>query len=146
MESTREDLPMFSFVMETLLSEREVLVYQFTPPPTDSPTPVNRLACSLQDGSGYCHRCRGVQECHLSSVRGSELRLGVLKGPLHVIVDCANGIYQRLSVTQNLHGVLQNIRSKSSTRIIWIDAICNGQKDDIEKRPQVGMMDRIYKR
>ncbi|KAK8102994.1 hypothetical protein PG984_016140 [Apiospora sp. TS-2023a] len=71
---------------------------------------------------------------------------GTENDPLQVLVDCSNGERRSLSVTQNLHVALRNLRRPDSPRIMWIDAICINQNDDVEKGPQVGMMDKIYKR
>lgn len=71
---------------------------------------------------------------------------GTEKDRLQVAVDCGNGVRRNLSVTRNLHGALRSLRQPDSPRFMWIDAICINQEDDVEKGPQVGMMDKIYKR
>lgn len=49
-----------------------------------------------------------------------------------------------LQVTISLHSALQQIRHTLMTRILWIDAICINQGDDVEKGQQVGYMAEIY--
>ncbi|KAI1415164.1 HET-domain-containing protein [Hypoxylon sp. FL1857] len=47
-------------------------------------------------------------------------------------------------VTENLYYALRRLRSTSSTRSMWIDAICINQSDDDEKSIQVNMMGSIF--
>ncbi|XEV05057.1 hypothetical protein FSHL1_010344 [Fusarium sambucinum] len=46
--------------------------------------------------------------------------------------------------TKNCWSMLQYIRLESHTRLIWIDAICINQNDNLEKETQVPLMGRIY--
>ncbi|KAI5917471.1 heterokaryon incompatibility protein-domain-containing protein [Camillea tinctor] len=48
-------------------------------------------------------------------------------------------------VTDNLWLAMRRLRSPSSARVLWIDAICINQKDNDEKSQQVTMMGDIYK-
>ncbi|RAH56018.1 HET-domain-containing protein [Aspergillus piperis CBS 112811] len=50
----------------------------------------------------------------------------------------------KLQVTISLHSALQQIRHTLMTRVLWIDAICINQGDDVEKGQQVGYMAEIY--
>jgi len=47
-------------------------------------------------------------------------------------------------VTNNLANALRRIRSQTTERTLWIDAICINQADSKEKTHQVGMMGDIY--
>ncbi|KAL8337524.1 hypothetical protein RB598_006427 [Gaeumannomyces tritici] len=49
-----------------------------------------------------------------------------------------------LLVTTNLHAALTHLRDGLLERIIWIDAVCINQQDDVEKGRQVQSMARIY--
>lgn len=49
-----------------------------------------------------------------------------------------------LHVTQNLVGALRHLRREEEPRVVWIDAVCINQADNVEKGPQVAMMGRIY--
>jgi hypothetical protein len=49
-------------------------------------------------------------------------------------------------ITKSLAEALQSIRSNTSIRVIWVDAICINQQDDGEKSWQVQEMAAIYKR
>ncbi|KAH6975183.1 heterokaryon incompatibility protein-domain-containing protein [Ilyonectria sp. MPI-CAGE-AT-0026] len=50
----------------------------------------------------------------------------------------------KLDVTANLYVALLHLRHRFVERILWIDAICVNQKDDIEKGHQVESMAKIY--
>ncbi|KAF5487251.1 Heterokaryon incompatibility protein 6, OR allele [Colletotrichum siamense] len=50
----------------------------------------------------------------------------------------------QVMVTPNCFGALQNLRLQTSDRLLWNDAICINQKDDLEKTGQVRMMGRVY--
>ncbi|KAL2070883.1 hypothetical protein VTL71DRAFT_13909 [Oculimacula yallundae] len=47
-------------------------------------------------------------------------------------------------VTPNLESALQHLRLASTTRLLWIDAICVNQDDVIERSEQIQMMREIY--
>ncbi|KAI0386940.1 HET-domain-containing protein [Hypomontagnella monticulosa] len=51
---------------------------------------------------------------------------------------------QRKKVTKNLEAALRHMRSESETRRLWVDAVCINQDDNIERKHQVGLMDKIY--
>ena len=56
-------------------------------------------------------------------------------------------ILTRLEIGRNLYEGLQRItKTKTSTRYIWIDALCINQSDLRERASQVAMMDEIYSR
>lgn len=56
-------------------------------------------------------------------------------------VLCDNKI---IMVTENLRDALLRLRLKDRSRIIWADAICINQDDDMEKGPQVKLMATTY--
>ena len=49
-----------------------------------------------------------------------------------------------IMVTQNLKDALCRLKLKDESRILWADAICINQNDDVEKGSQVKLMARIY--
>jgi hypothetical protein len=51
---------------------------------------------------------------------------------------------QEFRVTWNLEVALRNWRSTQEDLIIWADAICINQSDELEKASQVGIMGKIY--
>ncbi|OAL45898.1 HET-domain-containing protein, partial [Pyrenochaeta sp. DS3sAY3a] len=51
---------------------------------------------------------------------------------------------KEFSITSNLHGALKELRHPKHDRLLWIDAICINQNDNIEKGYQVQMMRDIY--
>jgi len=65
--------------------------------------------------------------------------------------DCAvsvrkgNEVY-KMSVRRDLALALTYLRHQDKTRILWIDAICIDQENDVERNQQVQMMSRIYTR
>jgi hypothetical protein len=50
----------------------------------------------------------------------------------------------RFHVTVNLHAALSQLRNHSLERILWIDAICINQNDQLEKELQILSMATIY--
>jgi hypothetical protein len=50
-----------------------------------------------------------------------------------------------LSINRNLWTALKQIQSRSSTRTLWIGAICINQQDIPERNAQVQRMGTIYK-
>ena len=69
--------------------------------------------------------------------------LSYVWGDPNVVKDIlVNG--QPLPVTENLNKALHRLRRLKESRILWIDAICINQKDDLEKSHQVDLMSRIY--
>ena len=47
-------------------------------------------------------------------------------------------------VSYNLGTALRRLRSETSHRTLWVDAVCINQSDIVEKAAQVGVMGRIY--
>jgi hypothetical protein len=50
----------------------------------------------------------------------------------------------RFNVTVNLYAALSRLRNHSIERILWIDAICINQENQLEKEYQIQSMPRIY--
>lgn len=51
---------------------------------------------------------------------------------------------EHFPINQNLHAALQHLRSATSNRTLWIDAICINQNDETERNRQVALMGDIY--
>jgi hypothetical protein len=49
-----------------------------------------------------------------------------------------------LYITNNLCDALRALRSEHESRLLWVDAVCINQKDDVEKAVQVAMMKDVY--
>lgn len=47
-------------------------------------------------------------------------------------------------MTRNLHAAPTRFRCEYKPRVIWIDAVCTNQKDDVEKFDQIALMSEIY--
>lgn len=55
------------------------------------------------------------------------------------VADCT------IEVTRNLEVALRHLRQANQSRLMWIDAVCIDQSNNVEKGPQVGMMGDIYR-
>lgn len=51
---------------------------------------------------------------------------------------------EHFAINQNLYEALQHLRSRTSNRTLWIDAICINQADESERSRQVALMGDIY--
>ena len=49
-------------------------------------------------------------------------------------------------VTDNLYGALKQLRYENAVRILWVDALCIDQGNDIERSAQVGRTGETYSR
>jgi len=70
---------------------------------------------------------------------------GTASNPKVVIVELAPPTNNIISITENLDVALRHLRHKTEPRIMWIDAICINQTDDVEKSHQVVLMGYIYR-
>ena len=90
-----------------------------------------------------------VPRCHISAVPFDRVEdtyeaLSYCWGDPNDKVDViCNG--RRLAVTANLYDALQAVRDAQRPRVLWADAMCINQTDNVEKSHQVRSMDRIYK-
>jgi Heterokaryon incompatibility protein (HET) len=50
----------------------------------------------------------------------------------------------RIPITFNLESALRHLRYRSSSRLLWVDALCINQRDMIEKSSQIPKMFEIY--
>ncbi|USP74885.1 HET-domain-containing protein [Curvularia clavata] len=49
------------------------------------------------------------------------------------------------AVTVNLESTLRNLRSQTQDTLLWVDALCINQADDLERTHQVNLMGSIYR-
>ncbi|CAE7188976.1 heterokaryon incompatibility protein [Pyrenophora teres f. teres] len=70
----------------------------------------------------------------LSYVWGDAKDLRVIR-----VKDCT------VKVTKNLYEAMMTLRSLKEPLVIWIDALCINQSDEVEKSWQVGLMADIYR-
>ncbi|ETS82865.1 hypothetical protein PFICI_04741 [Pestalotiopsis fici W106-1] len=61
------------------------------------------------------------------------------------IFDTSKYQFVQGHITQNLASALRHLRTESSTRIIWANAICINQNDVAERTSQVAMIGDIYR-
>lgn len=59
--------------------------------------------------------------------------------------DDAGGRHGELEITRNLETAIRHLRHVGKPRVVWIDAICIDQHNDVEKGPQVTMMGDLYR-
>lgn len=79
----------------------------------------------------------------LSYTWGSQL--GSNEDPHHIHIHGTSSSSSILPVTANLYLALQHLRSASSPRVLWIDAICINKANVTEKSAQVRIMKQIYR-
>ncbi|KAI8947025.1 heterokaryon incompatibility protein-domain-containing protein [Xylaria longipes] len=97
----------------------EALSYHWGPGPADKPIYVYGLRSNIK-----------VDMADFLSLR-------------RIVPDYAKG--QRLYVRPNLDKALRNLRDKTTTVVLWVDAICINQPDEkIEKPAQIAKMKHIY--
>ena len=53
---------------------------------------------------------------------------------------------QKIEVTNNLESALRGLRYENQSRVLWVDALCINQGDNVERSYQVRMMRSIYVR
>ncbi|KAK3377049.1 heterokaryon incompatibility protein-domain-containing protein [Lasiosphaeria ovina] len=105
-----------------------VRLLRLLPPPGDK----SRIECQLITCSLFDSRRTHSYEA-LSYVWGLEKS----KEPIWIDGN-------ELSIGANLHTALSHLRDCFVERILWIDAICINQRDNIEKGHQVESMAKIY--
>jgi hypothetical protein len=91
-----------------------------------------------------------VPRCHISAVPFDQIEdtyeaLSYCWGDPNNKVDIICN-ERRLAVTTNLYDALQAFRNEQKPRVLWADAMCINQTDNVEKSYQVRSMDRIYKK
>ena len=59
--------------------------------------------------------------------------------PLSILVNKTE-----VPVTRNLHVALEHLRGETSGVVLWVDALCINQTDDVKKSEQVNFMREIY--
>ena len=52
----------------------------------------------------------------------------------------------QIQITGNLEDALRRLRFESSERILWVDALCINQQNNMEKSDQIRLMTTIYNR
>ena len=100
--------------------------------------PANELEAPITGTLSSAHLEDKAPYEALSYTWGSPFEGQVLEDGMIVL----NGI--SLSVTGNLFHALRRLRDSEDERVLWIDAICINQQDEMEKSSQVGQMSKIY--
>ncbi|OCK94179.1 uncharacterized protein K441DRAFT_483367, partial [Cenococcum geophilum 1.58] len=59
--------------------------------------------------------------------------------PLSILVN-----KREVPVTRNLHVALKHLRGETSDVVLWVDALCINQTDDVEKSEHINLMTEIY--
>ncbi|KAL1614474.1 hypothetical protein SLS54_009732 [Diplodia seriata] len=60
------------------------------------------------------------------------------------LTSCISINNKEFRVTENCRCALHDLRERTATRILWIDAICINQTDNEEKNDQIPLITRIY--
>lgn len=60
-------------------------------------------------------------------------------GTIHIV-----NLDLEITITQNGIEALQDLLDTSKIRVVWMDAVCINQKDEIEKAAQISMMGHLY--
>lgn len=60
--------------------------------------------------------------------------------------ECVHVDGKRFSIRRDLYRALKHFRHETETCVLWIDAICINQEDNVEKSWQVKLMADIYRR
>lgn len=71
--------------------------------------------------------------------------LSYVWGSEHDPAAIAIGRRWTLNITQNLHTALRHLRSGTTARVLWVDAVCINQEDIHERAQQVTLMGDIYR-
>ncbi|KAJ1323041.1 HET domain-containing protein [Microdochium nivale] len=69
------------------------------------------------------------------------------------VLHCGDGDSERdgdikrrpLQITRNLSAILESLRRRDHSIVLWVDQVCINQSDDKEKAGQIPLMSRIYK-
>lgn len=61
-----------------------------------------------------------------------------------LLITDPSGVTRKLLIGSSLHAALQRIRLPSTARVLWADAVCINQADNLEKAAQVDMMGDVY--
>lgn len=115
----------------TRLPEGSVRLLRLLPPDPDAPSQIKcRISSFALLDSETAHAYEALSYVWGSTVEGS--------GPSIAVND------HEFAVTPNLYAALLHLRDAFVERVLWIDALCINQNDDIEKGYQVQSMARIY--
>ncbi|KAM0371694.1 hypothetical protein ACHAPZ_010216 [Fusarium culmorum] len=96
----------------------------------------------LQPGQKGNVVCFSLIQVELSKSPPFEALSYEWKGNVGTVPSHCDG--ERILVTPNCYAALEILRSKTKTRILWIDAICINQQDLSERGVQVSIMYEIY--
>lgn len=84
---------------------------------------------------------------HISHFRGQYEALSYTWGEarfLHSVYHLGSE-KSLLSITSNLHEALLRLRYSHKPRVLWVDAVCINQTDDVEKALQIPLMAHIFR-
>jgi hypothetical protein len=112
--------------------------YQYRPLPSERFIRLLELYPGQTDDNIRC----GLRETTLEDASNYEAISYAWGDPINKVnIFCDEKI---ILVTLNLKNALHRLKLKDRSRILWADAICINQHDDLEKGSQVKRMARIY--
>ena len=127
-------------------SRHAIMEYQYTP--LDPSGNEIRLLHLLPDEHHDAPRIL-LKHCRLTDDDVPDYEaLSYTWGDAKILMNVAVGRYggMLISVTENLATALPYLRKKTSTRVLWIEAICVDQRNLKERGQQVSLMPALYSR
>jgi len=113
-----------------LVGDRQIRLLYLHPGEGTQPLAADLVHASLDERAGQFES--------LSYVWGSGHKTRIL------LITDSSGAIRKLLIGAALHAALQRIRLPTTVRVLWADAVCINQADNLEKAAQVNMMGDVY--
>ncbi|ERF72755.1 hypothetical protein EPUS_04808 [Endocarpon pusillum Z07020] len=125
------------------MSKSPLEVFTYQPLPTTSDGPIIRLLKLLPGPSDQKVACKMVPTClrNPPSYEALSYTWGHQGKTTAIVCNDAH-----LDISQSLETALRHLRDPREPRVIWADAICIDQSNEVEKTHQVSLMRDIYRK